>query len=202
MKNFAFFIFAALLVAAAFPPPATAGDSVKDAVMDYRLGHYQAAFIKMNRLAEEQNPEAMFWVGSMWHKGLGTPRDHAKAFAYYSDSALMGDVKAQNNLGLLYRDGLGVKRNYSVALAWFMVAAADHDAIAQANKDRLQYSMTAEQIRRSREMARETKVKILTGEAARRDARSSDASRQTEKNSPGMQKQKVHLLSALGAAQR
>lgn len=201
MRNLALFIFAVLL-AVALAPPAAAGDSVKDAVMDYRLGHYQAAFVKMSRLAAKQNPEAMFWVGSMWHKGLGTPRDHAKAFAYYNDAALMGDVKAQNNLGLLYRDGLGVKRNYPAAFAWFMLAAAGHDAVARANKDRLEYNMTQDQIRRGREMAGEAKAKILVGEAARRDVQLLDGFRQTGKNDLEMQKPDGYLLSALSAAPR
>ncbi|OHC76346.1 MAG: hypothetical protein A3G18_08915 [Rhodospirillales bacterium RIFCSPLOWO2_12_FULL_58_28] len=193
MKKLAVSVFAALLTAVVFSPTATAGDTVKDAVMDYRLGYYRSAFMKMSRLAEKQNPEAMFWLGSMWHKGLGAPRDYVKAFSYYTEAALMGDAKAQNNLGLLYRDGLGVKRNRIAALAWFMVAADDHDAIAQANKDRLAHSMTPDQINRSRETAKEAKTGI---EAAGHAAQLPNAPRQAIQNSPETPKQGFQLSSA------
>lgn len=54
-------------------------------------------------------------LGGMHGKGLGTKQDLAKAFAYYSEAAKLGDNTAVYNIGLYYETGKFVKQNYTQA---------------------------------------------------------------------------------------
>jgi hypothetical protein len=69
----------------------------------------------------------------MYQQGLGTAKDSAQAFAWYSKAAQQGIAPAEDNLGLMYCKGLGTERDYVQALTWFSKAAQQGSATAESN---------------------------------------------------------------------
>lgn len=63
------------------------------------------------------------YLGRLYLRGEGVPRNNAKAFLWFSRGAASGDRESQNGLGIMYRDGLGVRRNIDKALDYFQLAA-------------------------------------------------------------------------------
>lgn len=154
---------AALLCGLAVATAAETGmaGALEEAILDYRLGLYEEAFARMDKLARASNPKAMFWIGTMWHKGQGTDQDYRKAQQYYLSAAELGDPDAQNNLGLLYRDGLGTSRDPVMAYSWFTLAASDGHTIARRNREDLGFFITPEEKRQAGEQTVSLKKQIL-----------------------------------------
>lgn len=73
--------------------------------------------------AEAGDAEAMYYVGQIYEKGLGTPPDYAQAAGWYRQAAEKGYGPAAVNLGSLYEQGLGVEKNEVEALNWYRKSA-------------------------------------------------------------------------------
>lgn len=73
--------------------------------------------------AEAGDPEAMYYVGQIYEKGLGTSPDPAQAAGWYRRAAEKGDGASAVALGSLYEQGAGVERNEVEALGWYRKAA-------------------------------------------------------------------------------
>lgn len=58
-------------------------------------------------------------------------KNYSKAYEWYNQAAVLGNIKGQVNLGLLYAKGLGVKKDYLMASRWYRQAAEQGDAWAQ-----------------------------------------------------------------------
>ena len=99
-------------------------------------------------------------IGYCYGKGVGVPKDEAKAVQLYRLAADQGHASAQYslgwfmlasmifyrsftalywNLGILYRDGLGVPKDEFEAVRWFRLAADQGDASAQVNLGKLEF---------------------------------------------------------------
>ncbi|KAI8459611.1 hypothetical protein BY996DRAFT_8529847 [Phakopsora pachyrhizi] len=63
------------------------------------------------------------FLGRLYLRGEGVPRNNAKAFLWFSRGATQGDRESQNGLGIMYRDGLGVQRDIDKAVNYFQAAA-------------------------------------------------------------------------------
>lgn len=63
------------------------------------------------------------YLGRLYLRGEGVPRNNAKAFLWFSRGASQGDRESHNGLGIMYRDGLGLRRNLDKALDYFQLAA-------------------------------------------------------------------------------
>ena len=115
----------------------SAGNSLKadlgSARSAYEQGDYATALDEFRRLAEKGNPEAQFYLGSMYRKSHGVPTDNAEAVKWFYLAAREGHAKAQFNLGFMYYNGLGVEQNRSEALKWYRLAATKGDPWAQNN---------------------------------------------------------------------
>ncbi len=59
--------------------------------------------------------------------------ENEEAFALYTKAALLGDAKAQNNLGMAHASGRGTARNDLEAVKWWRQAAEQGHAKAQNN---------------------------------------------------------------------
>lgn len=130
-------------------------DVLGDAVAAYRSGEYRVAMPIFERLALQGNPQAQFWLGSMWYQGRGKPSSFKEAFNHFRSAAYVGNADAQNNLGLLYRNGEGVERSALVAYAWFSLASAQGNAAAKRNLDNMSDRMSADDILQSQQLAGE-----------------------------------------------
>lgn len=63
--------------------------------------------------------------------GDGIPRNPAKAVELYCESARLGDLEAQYNLGWMYAMGRGIERDDATAAYFFTMAAQQGDALAE-----------------------------------------------------------------------
>jgi localization factor PodJL len=66
---------------------------------------------------------AQYRLGSIYEKGMGVPRDLAKAQDWYRRAAEAGNVKAMHNLAVLYAEGAGGEPNLEAAAELFRQAA-------------------------------------------------------------------------------
>ena len=78
--------------------------------------NYQTALKVWMDQAVAGDAEAQNYVGEIFHKGLGTDPDYAKAAEWYQKAAAQGSKRAQINLGSLYESGLGVEQDANKAL--------------------------------------------------------------------------------------
>lgn len=93
---------------------------------------YEQAFTWATEAEPNSNPLALFTLGYIYDKGLGTTApNHARAIEYYKkalpglrDMADEGDAQALFNLGIMYQYGLGVDQDYTQAYRYYRRSAA------------------------------------------------------------------------------
>jgi hypothetical protein len=95
----------------------------------YEKGDYAAAFKTFNRLAQEGNAEAQFYLADMYYR----ERNFTEAARWYQEAADQGHLLAQFNLASLYMVGLGVEQSFIEAAKWYRKAADQGDGEAQNN---------------------------------------------------------------------
>ncbi|MBX9456092.1 MAG: caspase family protein [Rhizobium sp.] len=84
----------------------------------------EKAFALFTDAAAKGDPEAMFELGKLYEKGIGTNQDVGKALALYSKAADLGFADAINDLGFLYYQGaVGQKPDRKKAIELFLQAA-------------------------------------------------------------------------------
>jgi uncharacterized caspase-like protein len=84
----------------------------------------EKAFAMFTEAADKGDPEAMFELGKLYEKGIGTNQDVAKALSLYQKAADLGFSDAINDLGFLYYQGaVGQKPDRKKAVALFLKAA-------------------------------------------------------------------------------
>ena len=103
----------------------------------YLNGDYQAAMIKLIPLAEKGDGDAQSLIGTMYHDGLGVPKDYKNAMTWYQKASNAsakhgGDTFAQYAIGRMYSAGAGVQKNDQIAVYWYKRAA--NKGVADAQK--------------------------------------------------------------------
>jgi TPR repeat protein len=112
--------------------------------------------VKWYRMAAEQGEKlAQYYLGTMLEEGRGVPLDYKEAVKWYRLAAGQGHVKAQYKLGLMYLKGQGVLQNSEIAYAWWSVAASKGHEEARKYKQSAQEQMTAEQIEKAQQIAKQ-----------------------------------------------
>ena len=116
------------------------------------------------KAAAQGNTNAQFYLGSLYEKGDGVPRNYAEATKWYEKAAVQGDADAQFSLGLMYATGDGVPQDDVRAYLWFTLAVAhstgNKQKSAATNRDgALTRRMTPVQIAEAQKLAREWKPK-------------------------------------------
>jgi len=108
-----------------------------------RLGEYylNGTIVQMNiwesiywfqKAADQNDPYALFMLGSFAEQGLGEKADKKKALKYYMKSAKLGFPKAQFNLAMYYAGNNDSNDNdSSMAYLWLRKAALQDDTKAQ-----------------------------------------------------------------------
>ena len=99
----------------------------------FNTGKYAEAIECMYSAAEQGYLTAYFWLGSMYHEGIGVQKDLNKAFDLYMHAAKQGNVDGEFGVGLCYFYGDGVERDYEKAVEWYARAVAKNDPLAQHN---------------------------------------------------------------------
>ena len=91
----------------------------------------------------------------MYHNGQGVPQDYEEAAKWYRLAAEQGNARAQFNLGVMYENGEGVAQDLIRAHMWWNIAAANGDDDAREARDDIAKEMTADQIEKAEQLARE-----------------------------------------------
>lgn len=94
---------------------------------------FEDAFRVLLEVAEQEHPEAQYYVGDMYYQGLGVPPDAAKSFLWTKRAAENGIVLAMTNVGRCYQYGDGVDVDNDKALEWTMKAAENGDPMGIHN---------------------------------------------------------------------
>ncbi len=129
---------------------------------------YEQAFEWYSKAAEQGNALAQYNLGVMYYKGEGVPQDYAQAAKWIRKAAEQGVALAQYHLGYLYAKGTGVIQDNVYAHMWWNIASSLGDASLgdeNASKDRdiIAKKMTAADISKAQELARECVRKNYKG---------------------------------------
>jgi len=84
-------------------------------------------------LAQQGHQWAQSYLGAMYAKGQGVPKDDHEAVHWYRLAAEQGNAPAQSNLGDMYATGRGVPKDDHEAVRWYGLAAEQGYAHAQSN---------------------------------------------------------------------
>ncbi|MBP5569894.1 MAG: SEL1-like repeat protein [Prevotella sp.] len=107
--------------------------SLKKAEGLYDKKEYSQAVEIFQRLANQGNTEAQYYLAKCYDNGWGISQDYQKSFYWNERAANQGNGKAQNNLGVCYRQGVGVEKDLQKAVYWYEKAANQGIAVAQNN---------------------------------------------------------------------
>ena len=105
--------------------------------------------------AEQGDATAQYNLGVMYDNGQGVLQDYKQAVAWYRKAAVQGVAQAQSNLGLLYEKGQGVPKDYVMAHMYYNIAAVSGNTIAIENRGLIEKDMTATQLEKAQDLARE-----------------------------------------------
>jgi TPR repeat protein len=101
------------------------------------------------KMAEQGDPVSQDEVGLNYFLGFGVRQTFREAARWFRKAAEQGYTPAQGTLGHMYEYGQGVPKDYVEAYMWLNLAAADGIAGAAQGRDRLEHSMTGQQIAES-----------------------------------------------------
>lgn len=124
---------------------------------------YTAAARELGVLAGQGNTRAQTLLGALYSEGQGVVQNYREAVKWYRLAAEQGDGIAQYNLGAMYFEGQGVTQDYMYAHMWFNIAASNGTGRAIKFRDFVAGKMTAAQIARAQELARQCAAKHYKG---------------------------------------
>jgi TPR repeat protein len=104
------------------------------------------------------SPEAMNRIGEMWAARLNGTPDSKEAANWYRKAANKGSAAAQYHLGLGYAKGEGVRANPVEAWKWLQLAAEQKFPSAADERDKMQATMTADQVKDARTLIDQIKA--------------------------------------------
>ncbi|MBM3555379.1 MAG: sel1 repeat family protein [Alphaproteobacteria bacterium] len=105
--------------------PAMSG--YKEGVYYFRQREYKDAIKEFLADAEKGHPEAQYYLGNMYVRGLGMNQNDALAYKWFKASGDQGNAKSQYNLGLMYMEGRGIRKDNIQAYIWFSLTANSGD---------------------------------------------------------------------------
>jgi TPR repeat protein len=129
----------------------------------YNAGDFETALQEWRPLAEQGDAFAQDNLGLMYRMGKGVPQDDAEAAKWYRLAAEQGNAKAQRNLGGMFRNGEGVIQDNFYAHMWFNIAASLGHETAKEGRKLAASKMTAEDISKAQQLARECVAKDYRG---------------------------------------
>jgi hypothetical protein len=109
------------------------GAALEEGMEAYNAQDYVRALQLWRPLAEQGDPDAQFYVATLYAEGKGVSESDLIAAVWYQRAAEQGVAMAQYNLGVSYAEGLGVRKDEAAAAKWFRRAADQGNAYAQLN---------------------------------------------------------------------
>ena len=111
--------------------------------------------------AAQGHPGAQYYLGMIYERGVGVPKDLATALNWYRQSATNGYAEAAVVLGNYYSEGLEIKQDYAEAFVWYSVAAAQGHRLAEAFRNGARRKLSADQLAKAQKRV----AAILAGRA-------------------------------------
>ncbi|NOZ54914.1 MAG: sel1 repeat family protein [Gammaproteobacteria bacterium] len=111
-----------LLLISGFAVIAKADNVFLQGVTAYKNKDFLTAGRLFKQLAQQGQVDAQRYLGQMYDKGLGVPKNYDKAVTWYKQAAAQNDPAAQYHLGLKYDIGQGVPEDDMQAYIWFATA--------------------------------------------------------------------------------
>ena len=118
-------------LAAAVALPASAG--VPEGVALLNKQDYKAAMKEFEAEAAKDNAEAMYYIGEIFHRGLGMNPQRLTGIYWWEKAAYLGNERAMLALSEVFNKGLGVKAEPRQAYVWDLTAARQGNPLAQYN---------------------------------------------------------------------
>lgn len=118
-------------LAAGLALPAMAG--VPEGVALLNKQDYKAAMKEFEAEAVKDNSEAMYYIGEIFHRGLGMNPQRLTGIHWWEKAAYLGNERAMLALSEVFNKGLGVKAEPRQAYVWDLTAARQGNPIAQYN---------------------------------------------------------------------
>ena len=91
----------------------------------------KTAFETLSLLAEKNSNEALCKLGSLYEKGKSVGINPRKAFDYYQQAAINGDLSAEYKIATYYEQGFGVKQSFEEAMIWYNKSANENYSNSQ-----------------------------------------------------------------------
>src|SRR5581483_5607221 len=148
------FVLAALL---SLPLLASAG--YEEALQYYADGRYAEALKEFRQLADQGDPQSLYFIGFFYHMGYGVPRDDAEAAKWFKRAAEKNHSQAQYYLGKLSEQGKGVEKDLVAAHMWYSLSARsapnERDAAYTTREiHKIERKMTPDQITKAKDLAK------------------------------------------------
>lgn len=129
-------------------------------------GDYATAFKEWKWLADGGLAIAQYNLGLMYEYGQnggGFAKNYKEAIIWYRKAAEQGFAKAQTTLGTMYERGDGDIQDNVYSHMWFNLAASNGDELGVKFRDELAKKMTAVDLSKAQELARECMKKQFKG---------------------------------------
>ncbi len=107
------------------------------------------------KTAKQGDASAQAALGFMYHAGLGAVQDYKQAVKWLRKATEQGDANAPFKLGFMYEKGQGVIQDNVYAHMWFNIAASYGNTNAVKNQNIVAKRMTAADISKAQELARQ-----------------------------------------------
>ncbi len=109
------------VLAAPAKPAAVASAPTADAP---RMIPAETMFANVLENAEKGQPQAIIALGSLYERGIGTPRNFTSAMQWYEKAAAAGSAEGYSRLAICYEVGVGVTANIDTAIKNYQKAAS------------------------------------------------------------------------------
>jgi len=130
------------------------------------VGDYATAYKEWKWLAEGGLAIAQYTLGMMYQYGQyggGFAKNYNESINWYRKAAEQGFAKAQTTLGYMYERGEGFLQDNVYSHVWFNLAASNGDELGAKFRDELAKKMTAVDLSKAQELARECVKKQFKG---------------------------------------
>ncbi len=84
----------------------------------YKMGQYDLALDRFQKLADQGSFKAMYNLGNMYSDGLGVSQSHVKAFHWYRRAADAGHHQSMLEVAHALEEGKGVEQDKNRADRW------------------------------------------------------------------------------------
>jgi predicted aspartyl protease len=105
--------------------------AISDGEAAYNRGDYPTALLMLQPVAQAGDGFAQYYLGVMYLKGQGVPKNSPLGLEWLSKAALAGAADAQAYMGAFNRRGDLVPQNYAEAMRWYLLAAKQNHENSQ-----------------------------------------------------------------------